>query len=294
MRFRRIGARTVSAIGLGGMPLSIEGRPARDRAIATIHAALDAGITFIDTADAYTLDADGPGHNERLIAEALGSYSGDISQVLVATKGGLVHRDGSGPWDRVGSADHLTKAAHASRERLGVESIDLYQFHAPDPTVDYRESMTAIRDLLDDGVMQMAGISNVNIEQIEIAQDVLDGRLVSVQNRYSPISRTTQAELEYCAHHEIAFLPWSPLGGIGNAAEVFASQRVFADVADELSYGTERVSPQRVALAWELALEHVVIPIPGSRRPESITDSAKAADLVLTADQLARLNADKD
>ncbi|MEO6943354.1 MAG: aldo/keto reductase, partial [Lacisediminihabitans sp.] len=186
MRFRRIGDTRVSAIGLGGMPLSIEGRPDRGRAIATIHAALDAGITFIDSADAYTLDADGPGHNELMIAEALGSYSGDVSQVLVATKGGLVHRDGVETWDRVGNPDHLTAAAHASRDRLGVASIGLYQFHAPDPTVDYRESMIAIRDLLDDGVIRMAGVSNVSIDQIEIAQDVLDGRLVSVQNRFSP------------------------------------------------------------------------------------------------------------
>jgi aryl-alcohol dehydrogenase-like predicted oxidoreductase len=288
MRFRRIGDRTVSAIGLGGMPLSIEGRPHRERAIATIHAALDAGITFIDTADAYTLDADGQGHNEILITEALASYSGDTSRVLVATKGGVVHRDGVERWDRVGTPDHLTRAAHASRDRLGVDSIDLYQFHAPDPSVDFQESMMAIRDLLDDGVMRMAGISNVSIEHIELAQNVLDGRLVSVQNRFSPIYRASQPELEYCARHEIAFLPWSPLGGIGNGAEVFAAHRAFIDIADELG-----VSPQRVALAWELALEHVVIPIPGSRRPESITDSAAAADLLLTADQLDRLSLDQ-
>lgn len=290
MRFRRIGDRTVSAIGLGGMPLSIEGRPDRDRAIATIHAALNAGITLIDTADAYTLDADGQGHNELLVAEALAAYSGDTSQVLVATKGGLVHRDGPQTWDRVGTPDHLKRSANDSRDRLGVDSIDLYQFHAPDPAVDYRKSMTAIRDLLDDGVMRMAGISNASIEQIEIAQDVLDGRLASVQNRYSPIYRASAPELEYCARHEIAFLPWSPLGGIGNGAEVFTSQRVFSEIAKELSDSTNAISPQRVALAWELALEHVVIPIPGSTRPESIIDSAQAADLLLTADQLDRLS----
>ena len=293
MRFRRIGDTTVSAIGLGGMPLSIEGRPDRGKAIATIHAALDAGITFIDSADAYTLDADGPGHNELLIAEALGSYSGDVSQVLVATKGGLVHRDNVETWDRVGNPDHLIRAAHESRDRLGVEAIGLYQFHAPDPTVDYRDSVTAIRDLLDEGVMRMAGISNVSVEQIEIAQDILGGRLVSVQNRLSPNYRKSMPELEYCARHEIAFLPWSPLGGIGNGAEVFSSQRTFTEVADEMSDGVKKISPQQVALAWELALEHVVIPIPGSRRPASITDSARAADLVLTAGQLERLNAER-
>jgi aryl-alcohol dehydrogenase-like predicted oxidoreductase len=296
MRFRRIGDTTVSAIGLGGMPLSIEGRPDRARAIATIHAALDAGITFIDTADAYTLDADGPGHNELLIAEALASYSGDTSQVLVASKGGLVHRDGHETWDRVGTVEHVLQAARDSRARLGVDSIDLYQLHAPDPKVDYRESVTAIRDLLDDGVIRMAGISNVSIAQIEIAQEVLGGRLVSVQNRFSPVSRDSYDVLEYCAEHELAFLPWSPLGGIGNGAEVFTSQHVFTQVADELSDGANTdgantVTPQQVALAWELALEHVVIPIPGSTRPETITDSARAADLLLTAGQIERLSA---
>jgi len=269
------------------MPLSIEGRPDKTRAIATIHAALDAGITFIDTADAYTLDADGPGHNELLIADALASYPGDTSKVLVASKGGLVHRDGNESWDRVGTVEHILQAARDSRARLGVESIGLYQHHAPDPKVDYRESVTAIRDLLDDGVIRMAGISNVSIAQIEIAQEVLDGRLVSVQNQLSPGVRDSLPVLEYCAKHELAFLPWSPLGGIGNGKEVFASRHVFTEVAEELA-----VSPQQVALAWELALEHVVIPIPGSTRPESITDSARAADLVLTAEQLQRLSAD--
>ena len=287
-----MGDTTVSAIGLGGMPLSIEGRPDQARAVATIHAALDAGITFIDTADAYTLDADGPGHNELLVAAALASYPGDTSKVLVASKGGLIHHDGPGQWERKGTTEHLMKAARDSRARLGVESIGLYQFHAPDPRVDYRESVTAIRDLLDEGVIRMAGISNASIAQIEIAQEVLGGRLVSVQNRLSPISRDSLPELEYCAKHEIAFLPWSPLGGIGNGKDVFASQHVFTEIADELSDDAHKVSPQQVTLAWELALEHVVIPIPGSTRPESITDSALAADLVLTAEQLERLSAD--
>ncbi|WP_349897532.1 aldo/keto reductase [Parafrigoribacterium soli] len=284
MRFRRIGDVTVSAIGLGGMPLSVQGRPDRDRAIATVHAALDAGITLIDTADAYTLDADGQGHNELLIAEALAAYPGDSSAVLIATKGGLIHRDVS-PWDRDGSPEHLKRAAEESRERLGVDSIGLYQFHRPDPAVEYRESIEALAALLDDGVIRMAGISNASVEQITLANEVLDGRLASVQNRFSPVYRDSMPELEYCAHHEIAFLPWSPLGGIGKGAEVFASQPAFTEVSDELG-----ISPQRLALAWELALEHVVIPIPGSTRPESIRDSAAAAELVLTAEQLAGFN----
>ncbi|MEO7006270.1 MAG: aldo/keto reductase [Terrimesophilobacter sp.] len=284
MRTRHIGNSTVSAIGLGGMPLSIEGRPDRDRAIATVHAALDAGVTFIDTADAYTMDADGPGHNETLITEALASYPGDTSGILVATKGGLIHLDWQ-RWPKDGSPDHLREAAHASRQRLKAASIGLYQFHQPDPAWDFAQSMGAIRDLLDDGVLAQAGVSNVTVDQIKIAQDVLGGRLVSVQNRFSPVYRKSMPQLEYCGANGIAFLPWSPLGGIGNGEAVFAEHRVFSDVAAELG-----VSPQRVTLAWELALGEHVIPIPGCSRPASIIDSAAATELTLTPEHLALLS----
>ena len=281
MKYRRIGDVNVSSIGLGAMPLSLPGRPDRERAIATIHAALDAGITLIDTADAYTTDADGPGHNELLVAEAL---RGRTEEVLVATKGGLLYRNG-GPWDRDGSPAHLKKAARESRARLGVDAIGLYQFHRPDPGVPYEESMGALRELLDEGVIRMAGISNATVAQIALADHVLGGRLVSVQNQFSPAYRSSQGELDYCVDHEIAFLPWSPLGGIGRGEEVFAAGSVFADIAVELD-----VSPQRVALAWELSLGHCVVPIPGASRPEMITDSAGAAELVLNGDQKARLS----
>lgn len=281
MKYRRIGDVKVSSIGLGAMPLSLTGRPDRERAIATIHAALDAGITLIDTADAYTTDAEGPGHNELLVAEAL---RGRTEEVLVATKGGLLFRDG-GPWDRNGTPGHLKKAARESRARLGVDAIGLYQFHRPDPGVPYEESIGALRELLDEGVIRMAGISNVTVAQITIADHILGGRLVSVQNQFSPAYRSSRGELDYCVAHEIAFLPWSPLGGIGRGREVFAEGSAFTEVAAELG-----VSPQRVALAWELSLGHCVIPIPGATRPETITDSAGAAELVLSADQRARLN----
>ena len=271
----------VSSIGLGAMPLSLPGRPDRAKAIATIHAALDAGITLIDTADAYTTDADGPGHNELLIAEAL---RGRTEEVLIATKGGLLYRDG-GPWDRNGTPAHLKRAARESRARLGVDAIGLYQFHRPDPGVPYEESIGAIRELVDEGVIRMAGISNATVAQIALADHVLGGRLVSVQNQFSPAYQSSQGELDYCVDHEIAFLPWSPLGGIGRGDEVFAAGSVFADIAVELD-----VSPQRVALAWELSLGHCVVPIPGASRPETIIDSAGAAELVLSGDQKARLS----
>ena len=166
---RTIGSRSVSAIGLGGMPMSIEGRPDARRSIATIHAALDAGVTLIDTADAYHLHADEVGHNEELIAEALRSYGGDTSDVLVATKGGHL-RPGDGSWTQDGRPEYLKAAAKASAQRLGVDAIGLYQFHRPDPQVPYADSVGALVELLDEGVIQMAGISNANVAQIDEAQ----------------------------------------------------------------------------------------------------------------------------
>ena len=285
MQNRTIGGTTVSAIGLGGMPMSIEGRPDRDRSLSAIHAALDAGVTFIDTADAYHLDSSDIGHNEILIAEALATYGGDVSDVLVATKGGHT-RPGDGAWDIDGSPEHIRSACDESLKRLGVEAIGLYQHHRPDPTVPYAETIGALADLLDEGKIRMAGISNADPAQIREAQQVLGGRLVSVQNQFSPAFRSSQPELDLCADMGVAFLPWSPLGGISDAAELGSRHAAFADVAT-----ARDVSPQQVTLAWMLALSPVVIPIPGASRPETARDSAAAADLELTADELVRLSA---
>jgi aryl-alcohol dehydrogenase-like predicted oxidoreductase len=282
MQSRRIGDVQVSAIGLGGMPMSIEGRPDEDRSIRTIHAALDAGVTLIDTADAYHIGADEVGHNESLIAKALATYGGDTSGVLVATKGGH-ERPGDGSWTIDGSPEHVREACDASLKRLGVEQIGLYQHHRPDADVPYEESIGALRDLLDAGKIRMAGISNADPQQIRQAQEILGGRLVSVQNQFSPSFRSSEPELRLCDELGIAFLPWSPLGGIGKAGQLGAA---FDEVAQR--YG---VSPQQVCLAWELAQSPVVIPIPGSSRPESIQDSVRAADLTLSADDVAALNA---
>jgi len=285
MQMRRLGDTKISAIGLGGMPMSIEGRPDQARSIATIHAALDAGVTLIDTADAYHIGRDEVGHNESLIARALASYGGDTAEVLLATKGGHL-RPGDGSWTVDGSPAHLTRACEASLRRLGVEAIDLYQFHRPDPAVPYAESIGAVRDLLDAGKIRMAGISNATIEQIRIAHDVLDGRLVSVQNQLSPAFRSSEPELRLCADLGVAFLPWSPLGGISHATALGTTHAAFRDVARTL-----QVSPQQVALAWLLAKSPVVIPIPGSSRPDTIRNSVAAADLHLTAEQTAQLDA---
>jgi aryl-alcohol dehydrogenase-like predicted oxidoreductase len=283
---RRIGDVQVSAIGLGGMPMSIEGRPTDEsRSIATIHAALDAGITLIDTADAYHLDSSDIGHNETLIAKALNSYGGDTSGVLVATKGGHL-RPGGGAWTQDGSPKHLKEAAEDSLKRLGVDAIGLYQFHRPDPKTPYEDSVGAIRDLLDEGKIRMAGISNANPDQIRQANEILGGRLVSVQNQFSPAFRSSEPELELCDELGIAFLPWSPLGGISKASDLGSKHPAFHQLAAELG-----VSPQKLTLAWMLAKSPVVIPIPGASRPETIRDSYSAVDLTLTADQVATLDA---
>jgi len=281
---RTIGGRQVSAIGLGGMPMSIEGRPTdRQQSIGTIHAALDAGVTLIDTADAYCLGPDEVGHNEILIAEALRSYGADTSNVLVATKGGHL-RPGDGSWTQNGDPSYLKDAAKASAARLGVEAIGLYQFHRPDPRVPYADSIGALVELLEEGVIEMAGISNASVAQIEEARGILGGRLVSVQNQFSPQFTSSLPELERCAELGIAFLPWSPLGGIRRASQVGSTQSVMSEIAL-----AREVSPYQVVLAWELALAPVVIPIPGASRAESIIDSAAAADLDLDAAELVRI-----
>ncbi|PPG28687.1 aldo/keto reductase [Rathayibacter sp. AY2B9] len=285
MKQRTLGDVQVGAIGLGGMPMSIEGRPDRERSIATIHAALDAGVTLIDTADAYHLATqDDLGHNELLIAEALRSYGGDTSAVLVATKGGHLRRE-PGPWDQDGRPEYLKEAARASAKRLGVDAIGLYQYHRPDPAVPYADSIGALAELLDEGVVLRAGISNADPDQIREAHGILGERLVSVQNQFSPSFRSSEPELELCAELGLAFLPWSPLGGISSAGELGSRYSAFAAVAE-----VRGVTPQVVCLAWELAKAPVVLPIPGASRPESIRDSATAADLELTPEELASLD----
>ena len=281
---RSIAGVQVSAIGLGGMPMSIEGRPDRARSVATIHAALDAGVTLIDTADAYHLHADEVGHNETLIAEALASYGGDTSGVLVATKGGHL-RPGDGSWTQNGDPDYVKQACEASLKRLGVEAIGLYQFHRPDPAVPYADSIGALVDLLDAGKIRLAGISNADPDQIRQAQEILGGRLASVQNQFSPAFRSSLPELQLCDELGIAFLPWSPLGGISRAGGLGTTFRAFQEIADDRG-----VSPQQIALSWELAQAPVVVPIPGSSRPETIRDSVLAVDVALTPEEITRLD----
>ncbi|MFG3284420.1 aldo/keto reductase [Streptomyces sp. NPDC048111] len=288
MRYRTLAHTTVSAVGLGAMPLSIEHRPDETRAVATVHAALDAGITLIDTADSYHWHAGEVGHNELLIARALARYGGDTSHVLVATKGGR-GRPGDGSWTVAAGPEHLKRAARASAGRLGVEAIGLYQLHKPDPTVPWAESVGALRDLVDAGTIRAAGISNVTTAQIREAHEILGSSLVSVQNQYSPAVRDSEAELRLSAQLDLAFLPWSPLGGISRSSLDGPSGPASAGTAFHRVAARRGVSPQQVALAWLLARSPAVVPVPGASRPASIADSARAADLELSVAELADL-----
>jgi aryl-alcohol dehydrogenase-like predicted oxidoreductase len=286
MPTRRLGGLQVSAIGLGEMPLSLVSRPSEEQAMRTVHAALDAGITFIDTADAYCAGPHEIGHGERLVARALATYGSSTDGVLVATKGGHLPAEKPGDiWPVNGTPEHLRNAVEASLKALGGDAIGLYQHHRPDPQVPYEETMGALKELYDAGKIRMAGISNADIDQIRIALDVLGPALVSVQNQFAPNFRSSEEELLLCTELGLAFLPWSPLGGIGNADRI-AGMAEFAAVA-----AAHEVSPQQVTLAWMLARSPRVVPIPGSSRPETITDSAAAADLTLTPAEVARLDA---
>jgi aryl-alcohol dehydrogenase-like predicted oxidoreductase len=285
MHQREIGGVQVSAIGFGEMPLSIEGRPDEAQAMRTVHASLDAGVTIVDTADAYCLNPQEHGHGERLIAKALATWSGDSSNILVATKGGHL-RPGDGSWVVNGRPEYVKQACEASLKALGVEAIGLYQYHRPDPNVPWAESVGAVAELLDEGKIRMAGVSNATVEQIDEAQKVLGGRLVSVQNEFSLRFRSSEDELEHCEELGIAFIAWSPLGGIGNTERIVAERPAVGELA-----AARGISPQQLTLAWMLAKGSRVIPIPGSSRPETAIASAAAADIELTPEEAARIDA---
>ena len=286
-----VGRTLVGAIGLGLMTFDQTGTQPREQLADTVRAAVDAGVTLFDTADAYgpgdELGAGAQGANETLVASLLDEL-GLRDQVLLATKGGHVRTDGGG-WDVDSSPAHLTQAVDDSLRRLGVDEIALWQHHRPDPKVDYDDVIATLLEIHKSGKVRMIGLSNADPDQIRRAHAVLGDALVSVQNQFSPAYRSSRPEIDVCAELGLAFLPWSPLGGLGDAKELATKHPAFAEVADEIG-----VSAQQVALAWELAVSPVVIPIPGAKRATSITDSAAAADLALTGDQFARLEADAD
>lgn len=275
----------VSAIGLGAMPLSLkEDRPGEEEAIGVIHHAIDCGVMLIDTADSYCMDDREVGHNERLIGKALGRLSMEVrGRVVVATKGGCVRPGGR--WEVDGRPGHLREVCEQSLVNLGVERIDLYQYHTPDPRVPIVESVGELRRLQEEGKIAHVGVSNFSVEQLEEAMGVVE--VVSVQNQYSPRCREPERDgvLEMSEREGVAFLPWSPLNGMGGAKSVGKGQAAVERVAKERG-----VSRQRVVLAWLLAKGPMVIPIPGASRKKSIEDSAKAAELELTEAEVTELD----
>lgn len=278
---RPLGDLTVAPIGLGGMPMSIAGRPSREQALATIHAAIDAGMDLIDTADVYCLDDADIGHNERLIAEALRART-DRDRIVVATKGGLERPKGR--WTTNGRPAHLAAACDRSLAALGVEQITLYQLHAPDDDVPWADSVGALARLREAGKIRHVGLSNVTVAEIREAQAIVP--VVSVQNRCSPFDRTAWegGVVAYCEAQGIAFLPYSPVGGSRGKTKV-ANDRTLNAVGHR-----HGVSPFQVALAWLCAKSPVMLPIPGASRVASAVDSAAAMHLRLDAQDLAALD----
>jgi aryl-alcohol dehydrogenase-like predicted oxidoreductase len=286
MKARTLGSSglSVSEVGLGTMYLSIRDRPSADEAVRTIHAALDDGVTFLDTADVYCLDQRDIGHSERLIARALrerGSGERGAAGVTVATKGGLERPNGA--WTRNGRPSHLRRACEASLVALGTARIDVYQLHAVDSSVPIEESVGELARLRTEGKIAHVGLSNVSVREIEQARALVP--IVSVQNRWNPGHRSPETDgvLAHCTTHGIAFLPYSPFGG-ATGAKGLARVGTLAEAANRFG-----MSPHRLVIAWMLAKSPAVIPIPGARRVESIADSAKASDVELSPADLATI-----
>ncbi len=292
LQTRKIADLNVSLVGLGCMPLSnIKMVDHREQAIATIHHAIDLGITLLDTANVYSPTWDTVGHNETLVAEAMRTYSGsaDISKVVIATKGGIT-KPAENVAERDGTREGLLKACEASLKRLNTSSIELYQFHRHDPSVTYTEQMLSLKALKVAGMVKRIGLSNAQGPELAVALEILggpnDGGVVSIQNEYSPRYRGEQDVLDKCAELGIAFLPWSPLGGAAQAGEVGSRYSDFAAVATEVG-----ATAQEVALAWLLALTPVMIPIPGATKTATVDSIIRSTELKLTSAQVERLTA---
>lgn len=265
------------------MHLSLEGRPPEAQGIAVIRAALDAGVTLIDTADVYCLDQDDLGHNERLIADAVAGWQGDRSAVTIATKGGLTRPDGR--WTNDARPDRLVAAAERSLRALRVERLALYQLHAPDPAVPFADSVGALAGLRDQGKVRSIGLSNVSVAQIREAQAIAP--IATVQNRLNPFFRDALAGgvVRYCTEQGIGFLAYSPTGG-SRLTRTLPSHPVLAAVAARLE-----VSAHAVVLAWALAQSPTVIVIPSARTVEHALDSVGAAEVALSPEDLAAIDA---
>jgi pyridoxine 4-dehydrogenase len=286
------GTDTVHRLGFGAMRLcgeDITGPPADEAAARDVlHRATELGVDFVDTADSY-----GPGVSERLIREALHPY--DDPDVFVATKGGLL-RNRDGEWKPMGDPDYLKNAHFASLDRLGVDSIDLYQHHRPDPEVPIEDSLHALAELQDEGVIEHVGVSNYSVEQLERANDVVD--VATVQNRFNLSYREERDVLEWCEDNDAGFIPWYPLaaGDLGNAEQRSADSssgqrpREDDDEAVEAVAAAHDATREQVALAWLLHTSDVTLPIPGTSSIEHLEENVAASRIELGDDEIARLD----
>jgi len=267
---------TISAIGFGAMPLSIQGRPPESVGRTVIQAAIDAGITLIDTADVYCLNDGDLGHNERLIASVIRGRD----DIRVATKGGM--RRPGGQWTRDGTPKHIREACERSLRALGVDQIWLYQFHAPDPSVPFEKSVETFAELQRAGKCKHVGLSNVDIEQIDVAGGIVE--VQSVQNRLNPYFRESLDVAAECARRKITFLAYSPVGG-GRLAKKLPEFPVVQALAKR-----HACSPHAVVLAWVRSKGKTVVPIPGARTPEHVVDSARSIEVTLTEDETEEID----
>jgi pyridoxine 4-dehydrogenase len=264
----------VRRLGFGAMRITGEGiwgePPDTAAARALLRRVVELGVNLIDTADSY-----GPEVSERLIREALHPYPDDL---VIATKGGLL-RDGPGRWRPDCRPQRLKQACEASLRRLRLDTIDLYQLHAPDPNVPFEESVGALSELRDEGKIRHLGLSNVGRGQIEQARKIVP--IVSVQNRYSLTSRDSEQVLESCERDGLGFIPWFPLdtGSLARASELDAIAK------------NNSVSAGQVALAWLLQRSPVMLPIPGTSSITHLEENVAAASLRLSDDELAQVEA---
>jgi pyridoxine 4-dehydrogenase len=268
-----IGDLQVNRIGFGAMRITgagVWGEPAdRSDAIQLLRRAVELDVDFIDTSDAY-----GSGISERLIREALHPYTG----LSIATKGGVIF-SGTGQWRADGSPKHLKEACDGSLKRLGVDQIDLYQYHIVDPEVPFEDSFQALLDLQHAGKIRHIGLSNIEPEQFETALRM--GTIVSVQNNYSVLMREHEEVLNLCQQHKIAFIPYRPIGG---AQENGIADAVLSELADKY-----HATPRQIALAWLLAHSPVTVPIPGTSSVKHLEDNIAAVAIELDAEDTLRL-----
>jgi aryl-alcohol dehydrogenase-like predicted oxidoreductase len=269
----------------------------RDYAISVIHAALDAGVQLLDTADIYAPAWNAMGHNEILVGEAFRSWSATPEQkakIVIATKGGITRAKGDNWWGvpgRNASKHYLYRAVEASAAKMGLSKIPLWQHHRLDTSITFEEQFENVMSLKDHGYVGAIGLSNVNAAQlrraIEIGGTPAQGGIVSVQNEFSPRYRLSADVIDICTENGIAFLPWSPLGGGSNFQKIATGEfGAFDRIAAE-----KGVTAYALTIAWHLAQFPTSIPIPGASKAVSILDSLSGADISLSAAEIAELNA---